>query len=314
MLATTVEFVFRILVYFVGLAVTMDGVTVAESETVVSDETLTEAIRKYPIIYNKNTKGYKDTHGKKKMAWEKVVKECGLSDVAEGIRLFENIKKKFNTRRRSSKGPSGSGTADVSSQQEDFKDMAYLSWLAPHVKLRKTKSNVSFKEMSHAASKNTSATVSEDEDDQWDDILNETSVVERTLDNEYTGIDNEGHEDDENAEKESTMPTNAESVDLLLSGKTIDQLKNLGEPSKRSNGKSRQSKPSKISETTHRAKWHQKKDDMDTVQKEFLKVAKDALKSSNNAPSKENLSPNTAFGNYIVSELDQLSPYLQKNC
>ena len=64
MLATTVEFVFRILVHFLGLVATMDGVTVAESETVISDEVLTEATRKYPIIYNKNTKGYKDTREK----------------------------------------------------------------------------------------------------------------------------------------------------------------------------------------------------------------------------------------------------------
>ena len=87
----------------------------------------------------------------KKNAWEKVVAECGLEDVATAQRLFENIKKKFNVRRKNSKGPSGSGAADMSAQQEDFKDMAYLSWLAPFVKLRQTKSNMNFKAMTSAA-------------------------------------------------------------------------------------------------------------------------------------------------------------------
>ena len=58
-----------------------------------SDETFTEAIRQYPVLYDKHSKGYKDTNGQKKNAWEKVVAECGLEDVATAQRLFEKIKK-----------------------------------------------------------------------------------------------------------------------------------------------------------------------------------------------------------------------------
>ena len=68
-------------------------------------------------------------------------------------------------------------------------------------------------------------------------------------------------------------------------------------------------KSSKVSETTQRLKWHQKKEDIDTVQLEFFKVAKNALKN-NDGPVQESFSPNAAFGRYIATELDQLSPQL----
>ena len=116
--------------------------TTKEKVASFSDEIFTEAIRRYPVLYDKYAKGYKDTSGQKMNAWEKVVAECCLADVASAQQLFENIKKKFNVRRKNSKGPSGSGAADMSAQQEDFKDMAYLSWLAPFVKLRQTKSRL----------------------------------------------------------------------------------------------------------------------------------------------------------------------------
>ena len=54
-----------------------------------------------------------------------------------------------------------------------------------------------------------------------------------------------------------------------------------------------------------------KKEDIDTVQLEFFKVAKNALKN-NDGPVQESFSPNAAFGRYIATELDQLSPQLQK--
>ena len=50
-----------------------------------------------------------------------------------------------------------------------------------------------------------------------------------------------------------------------------------------------------------------KKEDMDTIQLGFFKVAKTALKN-NDGPVHESFSPHAAFGKYIATELDQLSP------
>ena len=52
-------------------------------------------------------------------------------DIAK--KRFLNIKKRFNNRRKKRVGPSGSGSKDAQEGKEQFQDMAYLSWLEPHV-------------------------------------------------------------------------------------------------------------------------------------------------------------------------------------
>ena len=103
-----------------------------------SDEMLSEAIRKYPVIYDKGKKGHKNKNMVDN-AWKKVIEECGIEDVASAQRLFVNLKKRFNKRRRDlkKKGPSGTGSADLS----EAKEMEYLTWLEPYVILRATKTN-----------------------------------------------------------------------------------------------------------------------------------------------------------------------------
>ena len=150
-----------------------------------------------------------------------------MEDVATAQRLFENIKKKFNVRRKNSKGPSGSGAADMSAQQEDFKDMAYLSWLAPFVKLRQTKSNMNFKAMTSAARADKLMSVSE----------------------------NEGGESEE--EESTVSVVDVEPLEPLDDNETLE---NEDETTTNKTGKSKVSrKSSKVSETTQRLKWHQKK-------------------------------------------------------
>ena len=56
----------------------------------MSDELLVEAVRKYPVIYDKKKKGHKD----KMMienAWKKVVEEVGSESSEITKRLFENL-------------------------------------------------------------------------------------------------------------------------------------------------------------------------------------------------------------------------------
>ena len=68
-----------------------------------------------------------------------------MENVNEAQRRFSNIKKRFNKRRKDSKGPSGSGSNDIREARDKFKDMDYLAWLEPYTKLRQTKSNLTFK-------------------------------------------------------------------------------------------------------------------------------------------------------------------------
>lgn len=47
----------------------------------VSDEFLSETIRRFPVLYHKNAKGHRDKLIVRN-AWEEVVKTCGLEDIA----------------------------------------------------------------------------------------------------------------------------------------------------------------------------------------------------------------------------------------
>lgn len=47
----------------------------------VSDEFLSETIRRFPVLYDKNAKEHRDKLILRN-AWEKVVKTCDLEDIA----------------------------------------------------------------------------------------------------------------------------------------------------------------------------------------------------------------------------------------
>ena len=64
-----------------------------------SDEMLSEAIRKYPVIYDKGKKGHKNKNMVDN-AWRKVIEECGIEDVASAQRLFINLKIMFQNHSR----------------------------------------------------------------------------------------------------------------------------------------------------------------------------------------------------------------------
>ena len=104
---------------------------------VSTDEEFTEIIRGFPILYNKNEKGYRDINVVRN-AWKKVVENCGenvaeLNEenvgelVVEAQKRFINIKKRFNSKRKKAKGPSGSGVADLEDASRKFQDMIAVS-------------------------------------------------------------------------------------------------------------------------------------------------------------------------------------------
>ena len=55
-----------------------DSVEDSENSSVSFDERLSDSVRKYPILYDKSLKDFKDKH-KKNNAWSKVAKELGVS-------------------------------------------------------------------------------------------------------------------------------------------------------------------------------------------------------------------------------------------
>ena len=51
------------------------------------DEKLTEIIREFPVLYNKNESGYKDKNGIVKKAWEKVVSQIFIQCIVLAMQL-----------------------------------------------------------------------------------------------------------------------------------------------------------------------------------------------------------------------------------
>ena len=217
-----------------------------------SDEEFMEAIREFPVLYNKCEKGYKDKNVVKN-AWGKVIEKCGVEDIDEAQKRFGNIKKRFNNRRKKAKGPSGSGTADVQDASRKFQDMQYLAWLEPHVQLRPTKTNVSFKQLAAQQGERRSADESEDDEDDDDDgdvvdaaVHTSNSTRNEGLEEQLTDSMNEG---------DSTILRNSEEDLLFKDGVASSGTTKCRKPKTKKN----------VSETTKRTKWHQKEKDLDTI-------------------------------------------------
>ena len=155
----------------------------------MSDEFLAEAVRKYPIIYDKKKKGHKDKMMVEN-AWQKVAEEVGLESSEIAKRLFDNLKKKFHRRRRQAAGPSGCSAESVAEPKARLKELAFLSWLEPHVQARQTKSNCpnTFKEY----------TQTEFDDSSENESCDSTNASPQTY---------EGKENTESAEESSVVDT-----------------------------------------------------------------------------------------------------------
>ena len=96
------------------------------------DEKLSEAVRKYTCLYDKNKKSYKDKNVTTR-AWKKVAEECEIEGGLERAKtLFENLKRRFAKRRRKAKVPSGASYASVAEAKEHLQELHFLAWLAPY--------------------------------------------------------------------------------------------------------------------------------------------------------------------------------------
>ena len=286
-----------------------------------ADETLTEAIRKYPVIYDKGRKGHKDKNMVEN-AWEKVIEECELEDVACAKRLFANLKKRYNKRRKDAKKPSGTGAADVSTAKAKLKEMDYLAWLEPFVVLRATTTNCpNFKSIALNIDSQGVSDDTDDSDESSDEIPEMNVNV--AIDNDNEIEDNEENDSTYNTDVVPSVPAvvpptgekTLEQDDLLL--KTRKQFPSL----KRSNsrGSATKQKLSKLSETTGRQKWHQKAPTIEEAQINFFKTAEKVMKTNEQpaekvTSNKENVDNdgNHHFAKFIAAELAQLPAKFQR--
>ena len=284
----------------------------------VSDEDFTEAIRAYPVLYDKNSPGYKN----KTMvnnAWKDVLEQIGEKRTDENVAAaktrFFNIKKRFNNRRRKEVGPSGSGSQDTQEGREQFQDMAYLRWMVPHIQLRKTKTNLVKSKIQPVSARKLIRQFAEEEIRREQN--QRTSREEEGMENEeYEDEDtNDGSsqvsvEEDEEMYREEDLGENINHIPELTDDGSIAERE---EPAKTKPPPKKKS--SAISQTTRREKWHQSKKDIDKIQIDLLNTAKDVLKTSTseNVPKddKEN-STNVTFGKHIAAELDELPPKFQR--
>ena len=87
-------------------------------------EQLSELVKMYPCLYNKQEKDFKKEEVKQR-AWKEIAKELNLENGKVVEQLWNNFKKLLSKRRKA------------------LEELNYLSWLFPFVKVRKTKSNLS---------------------------------------------------------------------------------------------------------------------------------------------------------------------------
>ena len=107
-------------------------------------EQLSELVKMYPCLYNKQEQDFKKEEVKQR-AWKEIAKELDLENGKIVEELWNNFKKLLSKRRAKLKEVDVSGAADgpVNKARKALEELNYLSWLFPFAKVRKTRSNLS---------------------------------------------------------------------------------------------------------------------------------------------------------------------------
>ena len=105
---------------------------------------LSELVKMYPCLYNKQEKDFKKEEVKQR-AWKEMAKELDLENGKVIEQLWNNFKNLLSKRRTKLKTVdiSGAAASPVNKTRKALEKLNYLSWLFPFVKVRKTKSNLS---------------------------------------------------------------------------------------------------------------------------------------------------------------------------
>ena len=103
-------------------------------------EQLSELVKMYPCLYNKQEKSFKKEEVKQR-AWKEIAKELDLENGKVVEQLWNNLKKFLSKRRTKLKevDVSGAAAGPVNKARKALEELNYLSWLFPFVKARKTK-------------------------------------------------------------------------------------------------------------------------------------------------------------------------------
>ena len=107
-------------------------------------EQLSELVKMYPCLYNKQEQDFKKEEVKQR-AWEEIAKELDLENGKVVEQLLNNFKKLISKRRTKLKEVDVSSAVAglINKSWEALEELNYLSWLSPFVKVRETKSNLS---------------------------------------------------------------------------------------------------------------------------------------------------------------------------
>ena len=107
-------------------------------------EQLSELVKMYPCLYNKQEKDFKKEEVKQR-AWKEIAKELDLENGKVVEQLWNNFKKLLSKRRTKLKevDVSGAAAGPVNKARKALEELNYLSWLFPFVKVCKTKLNLS---------------------------------------------------------------------------------------------------------------------------------------------------------------------------
>ena len=107
-------------------------------------EQLSELVKMYPCLYNKQEQDFKKEEVKQR-AWEEIAKELDLENGKVVEQLLNNFKKLISKRRTKLKevDVSSAVVGPINKSWEALEELNYLSWLSPFVKVRETKSNLS---------------------------------------------------------------------------------------------------------------------------------------------------------------------------
>ena len=84
---------------------------------IVQEESLSVEVQKYPCLFDKSSKGYKE-RDRKLNAWKKVEENLGLEE-GTAEKRFDTIRKKYNRQKNAlkAKNKSGSGSKDVKAEE-----------------------------------------------------------------------------------------------------------------------------------------------------------------------------------------------------
>lgn len=239
--------------------------------SIMCDERVAEAVRKYPAIYDKTNKYHKNKEATQN-AWERVVEEADVESVDVAKRLFENLRKRFQRRRRSFFCRSdGSGDS-----KEWVSDMAFLMWLEPHIIPR---NRYMYTSLGTVLNK--------------DELSGEESNDNIVASNEREECEEEVKE--ENAESQET------ETDYVQSSEDVIHIITPADPP------SPKRKKVESQSKDHSSMWNHQKSSTNNNLRYFRTENKTVNRNEDIHDSK-----NLNYAKYIASEIDQLPEKLQR--